>query len=224
MANMIKAIRKAKGYTQQTLADALFVERATVGMWEIGKSYPSAEMLIRLAKLLDVTVDELLGRESIPTPNDHDELQQRIQSSGMTYKQLEEQTGVPKSAIQRYASGTTEKIPVDRLRKLDAVLGTETPNDQEKGDKNMGGSNFKPDVTRNGLDVYMSKKSGVQERYSHRVMNYQLEKILALCDATGKRPSEVVNELLDFALARAVAKEITRVGLAFEEPGEDGEE
>jgi hypothetical protein len=86
----------------------------------------------------------------------------------------------------------------------------------------MGGSNFKPDVTRNGLDVYMSKKSGVQERYTHRVMNYQLEKILALCDATGKRPSEVVNELLDFALARAVAKEITRVGLAFEEPGEEG--
>lgn len=88
----------------------------------------------------------------------------------------------------------------------------------------MGGGNFKPDVTRNGLEVYVSKKSGVQERYTHRVMNYQLEKILVLCDATGKRPSEVVNELLDYALARAVVREITRVGLAFEEPTEEGEE
>lgn len=87
----------------------------------------------------------------------------------------------------------------------------------------MGGDNFKPDVTRNGMDTYMSKKNGIQERYSHRVMNYQLEKIKQLCDATGRRPSEIVNELLDYALQRAVVKEITRVGLAFEEvPGEIG--
>lgn len=85
----------------------------------------------------------------------------------------------------------------------------------------MGGSNFKPDVTRKGLEVYTSKGNVVQECYRHRLKKYQLEKILALCDATGKRPREVVKELLDFALARAVAKEITSVSLAFEEPGED---
>lgn len=85
----------------------------------------------------------------------------------------------------------------------------------------MGGSNFKPDVTRNGLIPYVSKRSGICERYSHRVMNYQLEKIKALCDATGQRPSEVVNTLLDYALARAVVKEITRVGLVFEETPND---
>lgn len=81
----------------------------------------------------------------------------------------------------------------------------------------MGGGNFKPDTTRNGLEVYVSKKNGIQERYTHRVMNYQLDRIKALCDATGRRPSEIVNELLDYALARAVVREITRVGLAFEE-------
>lgn len=165
MGNRIEACRKIRGWGAYRLADALEVSKSTVYRWESGESDPGSKMLARMADLLGVTVDELLGRESAPTPND-----------------------------------------------------------QEKGDKNMGGSNFKPDVTRNGLDVYMSKKSGVQERYSHRVMNYQLEKILALCDATGKRPSEVVNELLDFALARAVAKEITRVGLAFEEPNEEEEE
>lgn len=219
MSNLITERRKTLGLTQSDLAEALGCTKQAVSNYERNTRECNYITLRRLARLLGVTVAELLE-----DADDHDELQQRIQSSGLTYKQLEEQTGVPKSAIQRYASGTTEKIPVDRLRKLDAVLDTETPNDQEKGDKNMGGSNFKPDVTRNGLDVYMSKKSGVQERYSHRVMNYQLEKILALCDATGKRPSEVVNELLDFALARAVAKEITRVSLAFEEPNEEREE
>lgn len=61
--NQIKAIRKARGYTQQTLADALGVERPTVGMWEIGRSYPTVEMLIRLADLLGVTTDAMLGLE-----------------------------------------------------------------------------------------------------------------------------------------------------------------
>lgn len=88
----------------------------------------------------------------------------------------------------------------------------------------MGGANFKPDVTRNGLDTYVSKRSGICERYSHRVMNYQLEKIKALCDATGQRPSEVVNTLLDYALARAQVREITRVGLVFEETPNDQEQ
>ena len=158
---------------------------------------------------------------------DRDYVAARVKESGLTYLQLESLTGIPHSALQRYVSGGTEKIPVDRVQRLLDVLqkigpAPDTPNDQEKGEENMGGGNFKPDGTRNGLEMYMSKKGGVQERYTHRVMNYQLEKILVLCDATGKRPSEVVNELLDFALARAVAKEITCVGLAFEEPVKEG--
>ena len=87
----------------------------------------------------------------------------------------------------------------------------------------MGGSNFKPDVTRNGMETYVSKRNGIQERYVHRVMNYQLEKIKALCDATGRRPSEIVNELLDYALTRAQVREIVRVGLVFEEQPNDRE-
>lgn len=87
----------------------------------------------------------------------------------------------------------------------------------------MGGSNFKPDVTSNGLIPYVSKRNGIQERYTHRVMNYQLEKIKTLCEATGRRPSEIVNELLDYALARAQVREITRIGIVFEENPNDQE-
>lgn len=47
-----------------------------------------------------------------------------IQETGMTYRDLSEMTGIPKSAIQRYATGGTEKIPVDRIIKLAGALGT----------------------------------------------------------------------------------------------------
>ena len=65
--NRIREIRNARGYTQQTLADALGVKRPTVGMWEIQHNAPTVEMLVRLADLLNVTTDALLGRAAIET-------------------------------------------------------------------------------------------------------------------------------------------------------------
>lgn len=38
-----------------------------------------------------------------------------IEYSELTYQQLEEKTGIPKSAIQRYATGQTQKIPDGRI-------------------------------------------------------------------------------------------------------------
>lgn len=48
----------------------------------------------------------------------HDE----IVRSGYSYGELSKLTGIPKSAIQRYATGETEKIPLDRLSQLAGVL------------------------------------------------------------------------------------------------------
>ena len=41
----------------------------------------------------------------------------------ISYGELARITGIPKSAIQRYATGATEKIPMDRLVRLAAALG-----------------------------------------------------------------------------------------------------
>lgn len=38
-----------------------------------------------------------------------------IQQEKISYRDLSEATGIPKSALQRYATGETEKIPLDRL-------------------------------------------------------------------------------------------------------------
>lgn len=53
--------RKRKGLTQEDVANSLNVVRQTVSKWEKGISIPDADKLMRLADLLDVTVNELIG-------------------------------------------------------------------------------------------------------------------------------------------------------------------
>ena len=47
-----------------------------------------------------------------------------IQDKGFSYGELSQITGIPKSAMQRYATGETTKIPVDRLESIAKALGT----------------------------------------------------------------------------------------------------
>lgn len=47
-----------------------------------------------------------------------------IQGKDISYGELSNLTGIPKSALQRYATGETEKIPIDRLRIIAAAIGT----------------------------------------------------------------------------------------------------
>ena len=57
----LKTLRKEKGLSQEGLALQLNVVRQTISKWEKGLSVPDADLLIRLAQCLDVTVSELLG-------------------------------------------------------------------------------------------------------------------------------------------------------------------
>jgi len=57
----IKAQRTLKGWSQQELATRLLVTRQTISKWELGRSYPDLESLVRLSQLFDVTTDYLLG-------------------------------------------------------------------------------------------------------------------------------------------------------------------
>ena len=59
----IKRYRKEKGYSQEEMAVKLHVVRQTVSKWENGRSVPDAEVLIRIAEILDVSVHDLLGIE-----------------------------------------------------------------------------------------------------------------------------------------------------------------
>ena len=45
-----------------------------------------------------------------------------VDSSDLSYQELEKLTGIKKSSLQRYASGVTTKIPLDVIEKLSTAF------------------------------------------------------------------------------------------------------
>lgn len=62
----ISALRKEKELTQAQLAEKLNVTDKAISRWETGKGMPDSSLLIPLANILDITVNELLTGEKIP--------------------------------------------------------------------------------------------------------------------------------------------------------------
>lgn len=63
MANVgkqIKKLRTAKKMTQDQLAEQLFVSRQTVSNYEMGKSNPDIDMLVRIAEVFETDVNNLI--------------------------------------------------------------------------------------------------------------------------------------------------------------------
>lgn len=60
LGEKIKMKRVAISLTQQELADDLFVSRQTISNWELGKSYPDIDSLIRLSDQFSISLDDLL--------------------------------------------------------------------------------------------------------------------------------------------------------------------
>ncbi len=60
-ANRLYELRKQHGYSQDELAELLDVSRQAVSKWERSESSPDTDNLIALAKLYNVSLDELLG-------------------------------------------------------------------------------------------------------------------------------------------------------------------
>lgn len=60
----IKKYRKKRGLTQAEMAKQLHVVRQTVSKWESGKSVPDADVIVKMAELLDIPASTLLGTET----------------------------------------------------------------------------------------------------------------------------------------------------------------
>jgi len=63
-------IRKAQGLTQQALADTSLLHITQIRRYEAGTAQPTLEGLIKLAKTLHVSIDELVFKEGERKPSD----------------------------------------------------------------------------------------------------------------------------------------------------------
>ncbi len=58
----LKQFRKRKNYSQATLAKKLNYGNTTIANYESGRNEPSIDDLIKIAIILDISLDELVGK------------------------------------------------------------------------------------------------------------------------------------------------------------------
>ena len=60
LGERLKAVRMRYNMTQEFVAEQLGVSRQAVSKWESGKAEPSTANLLALAKLYDISVEDLI--------------------------------------------------------------------------------------------------------------------------------------------------------------------
>ncbi|MBU5363838.1 helix-turn-helix transcriptional regulator [Enterococcus devriesei] len=64
ISKKIKEERLSKQWTQEQLAKEILVSKRTITNWETGKTIPDIESVIRLAKLFQLSLDDLMLEDS----------------------------------------------------------------------------------------------------------------------------------------------------------------
>ena len=57
----LKELRKSYHWTQNQLANKLYISRTAVSKWESGKGYPNIDSLKDISRLFSVSIDDLLS-------------------------------------------------------------------------------------------------------------------------------------------------------------------
>lgn len=123
----IKRLRESQGMSQIDLAAITGVTDKAVSTWESDLKIPRLKVLIQIADYFDVTLDELVGRKTSDEPERHKHtiMSERMLSTitvrKLSFRKLEHLTGIPRSALQRYATGEN-KIPPNRIKLLADAL------------------------------------------------------------------------------------------------------
>lgn len=113
----LRAARVRAGLTQAELARVIGVAGGErVSRWELGTSTPSTAMRARLAKALDIDLEELLPSQG---PAD---LRRLRAEAGLTVAELAERGGVARGTIKRWEAGAALRVraPLDTVA---AALG-----------------------------------------------------------------------------------------------------
>lgn len=78
-ANRIKRLRTDKNLSLDGLANELGINKSRIGMWENNGTVPRDDILIKLSKYFDVSIDYLLGNEKMEDKEPDSERLQYLQ-------------------------------------------------------------------------------------------------------------------------------------------------
>ena len=86
----LKDLRKQAGLTQVDVAEKLGISQPSYASWERGIKKPTQENLVKIAQVLNVSVDYLVGNSEERTDElDNIELLFRMNSKGLTEEEKE---------------------------------------------------------------------------------------------------------------------------------------
>lgn len=71
--NILKKIRQDNNLTQEELAKKIDTSRSNIANYENNKNMPSVDILDKLSKMFNVSIDYLLGKSDIRNPEKVDE-------------------------------------------------------------------------------------------------------------------------------------------------------
>lgn len=104
IANNIKFLRKKNGFTQETFAQALDINRPSVGAYEEGRADPRLTTLAKMAELFSVSVDELISED---LTREHRMPKEKVRVLAVTVDNADEEfiQLVPTKAAAGYTNG-----------------------------------------------------------------------------------------------------------------------
>lgn len=118
LGKRIRRVRKQKRWTQATLAQAIGVKTGTLSGYERDYRRPDVLMLDRIASILGVSVDYLLGRADNPTSDDPSgeraDASQYDPLVGLAIEAIPELSPEGRLAVERFLEYCRES---DRLRR-----------------------------------------------------------------------------------------------------------
>lgn len=82
-------LRKAKGLSQENVADILGVTRQTVSKWETNQTTPDFDKILPLCKLYEITTDELLTGEKSTANNTQSSSAQKEEQQDEQYERYQ---------------------------------------------------------------------------------------------------------------------------------------
>ena len=86
----LKTLRKEAGLTQVDVAEKLGISQPAYASWERGVKKPTQENLVKIAQILDVSIDYLVGNSEEKSDElDNIELLFRMNSKGLTEEEKE---------------------------------------------------------------------------------------------------------------------------------------
>ena len=86
----LKTLRKEAGFTQVDVAEKLGISQPAYASWERGAKKPTQDNLVKIAQILNVSVDYLVGNSEEKSDDlDNIELLFRMNSKGLTEEEKE---------------------------------------------------------------------------------------------------------------------------------------